>query len=210
MNKFFQMDSPVMSFLSWVADCLMLSVLWMVCSVPVITLVPATAALYCVALKMARKEESGILRDFFRSFRDNFKQGIALSFLFLLIGLVLLADLQLVSAAPGLWGTVAKIVFAGLAVCFFTVAIYTVALQAQFSNTIRQTLTNAALMSIHYTLNSVVVLGLHALPLAVALAAREVFMRTLPLWICLAPAAIACICARCFRRIFDSLIQDMQ
>ena len=57
MNKLFNMDSPFMIKLAKFADMVILSILWIVCCIPIFTIGPATAALYHVTLKLARKED---------------------------------------------------------------------------------------------------------------------------------------------------------
>ena len=72
------------------ADLVMLSLMWALCSIPLVTLGPATAALYDAAVKILRRGEAGnIYQRFFHSFRLNFKVG-ALTSLAVLAAAVLL------------------------------------------------------------------------------------------------------------------------
>lgn len=74
---------------------MLLSVLWLIGCVPVFTIGASTVALYYVAMKMVRDEEEGIVRRFFRAFRENFRQSIPVTLiLFLFIG-VLAADFHI-------------------------------------------------------------------------------------------------------------------
>ncbi len=66
-----------------VADILVLSLLWTVCSIPVCTLGPASAALYDCVVKCVRGSETPVYSRFFRIFRENLKVG-ALATLMLL------------------------------------------------------------------------------------------------------------------------------
>lgn len=52
-----------------IADVMMLSLLWIFCSLPVVTMGPATAALYDATVKCVRGEEKGTLSRYFRTFR---------------------------------------------------------------------------------------------------------------------------------------------
>ena len=75
------------------ADLVMLSLMWALCSIPLVTLGPATAALYDAAVKILRRGEAGnIYQRFFHSFRLNFKVG-ALTSLAVLAAAVLLYGL---------------------------------------------------------------------------------------------------------------------
>ena len=58
------------------ADLVMLSLMWALCSIPLVTLGPATAALYDAAVKILRRGEAGnIYQRFFHSFRLDLKVG---------------------------------------------------------------------------------------------------------------------------------------
>ena len=56
-------------------DLFLLSVFWLVCSLPVFTLGPATAALYRTVARCIRGSERKSWSLFFRTFRENFKVG---------------------------------------------------------------------------------------------------------------------------------------
>ena len=55
------------------------SLLWLLACVPLVTLVPATAALYYACMKAIRRDWGGPSAAFQTSFRENWKQGIGLS-----------------------------------------------------------------------------------------------------------------------------------
>ena len=46
MKRLLSIDNPIMRFIIKIFDCMILSVLWLVFSLPVITMGAATAALY--------------------------------------------------------------------------------------------------------------------------------------------------------------------
>ena len=77
-------NSPFLSFLQKVLDILLLGILWIVCSLPLISIAASSAALYHSTVKVVKKEYGSLFSDFFTTFRDNFKSGILLSVLHLL------------------------------------------------------------------------------------------------------------------------------
>lgn len=89
MGRFFDPNSGVMGFMSKVADVIILSILWFLCSIPVVTMGAATAALYYTAVKVIRRERSYLVASFFKSFKENFIQGTLIWILFLLVMAVL-------------------------------------------------------------------------------------------------------------------------
>ena len=56
------LDNIIVRALSRVFDLILLNILWLLCSVPFITIGASTTALYSVTLKMAAKEEGNIIR----------------------------------------------------------------------------------------------------------------------------------------------------
>ncbi len=58
MRRLFDLNSPLMSFLVKAFDCVCLSVLWVLFSLPVVTLGVASAALYTVVHRCLQKRKS--------------------------------------------------------------------------------------------------------------------------------------------------------
>ena len=58
-----------------IVDAALLSLFWIVCSLPVFTLGPATAALYKTSVKCLRGDETKSWSMFFLTFKENFKVG---------------------------------------------------------------------------------------------------------------------------------------
>ena len=73
-----------MKILETVANMLIVSFFWLVCSVPILTIVPASAALYHTSHKIIFSGRGqGVARDFFICFKDNFVQGLKLNLIVL-------------------------------------------------------------------------------------------------------------------------------
>lgn len=93
MGKLFSYDNPIWRFMGRVADVFVLTVLWALCSLPVLTMGASTSALYYVTLKMARGHEGYLIKSYMKAFRDNFKQATILWMLILAVGLFLGVDM---------------------------------------------------------------------------------------------------------------------
>lgn len=65
----------IIRILTRIFDLILLNILWLLTSIPVVTLGAATAALYSVLLSAAEKKEGYIVRDYWKAFRRNFKQS---------------------------------------------------------------------------------------------------------------------------------------
>lgn len=88
-QSLFNPDSTFFRFTGRVLDAVVLSVLFLLCCLPVVTIGPAASALYYSCVKYIRRGESGAYRGFFHAFRDNLRAGIPATVVFLLLGLAL-------------------------------------------------------------------------------------------------------------------------
>ena len=70
--------------MSRIADCILLSILWFVFSLPVITAGAATSALYYCVIKVLREDQGNTLSHFWKAFRANFKQSTIVTVMTLL------------------------------------------------------------------------------------------------------------------------------
>ncbi|MBO4396808.1 MAG: YesL family protein [Eubacterium sp.] len=75
LGRFFATDNPVMVTLSRIADMLWVSIIFLVFCIPVITIGDAITSLYYVCAKVIRHGQGYVWREFWRSFKMNFKQS---------------------------------------------------------------------------------------------------------------------------------------
>ena len=210
MSKWFDLDSPIMMALSRLADMFFLSVFWLVCCLPIITIGPSTAAMYYVALKWARKEDVKISAAFFDAFKKNFKQGVALNLIFLVAGIILGLDYIIMSAQDSTYGAISSVCFLVMGVWLLGIMFYAYPLQAQFYNTVRQTLINAAQLSVMKFPITVVIFVVNLFPVLILFISFELFVRTAPLWVLLAPGVAAYLNAKLLAKIFDKFIKSAE
>ena len=88
---FFSINGKFYSFMTKVADLMILSVLWLFTSLPVITLGASSSALYYSVIKVVREESDRPTKAYFRAFRDNFKQSTLITGGFLTVALLITA-----------------------------------------------------------------------------------------------------------------------
>jgi uncharacterized membrane protein YesL len=89
LRRFFDPEKGIWYGLGVLGDLLMLSMLWAVCCIPVLTVGSSTAALYDTAVHALRRKDDALLTRFFRTFKRELLSG-ALSTL--LWAAVLLAE----------------------------------------------------------------------------------------------------------------------
>lgn len=166
MAGFFSTDSKLYRFMSKLTDLVKLNILWLVFSIPVVTLGISTIAAYTVALKMAEGEEGYIGRDFLKAFKDNRKQGIPMSFITVLCLWVVYLDFQIYRAAEEN-AFVFLIIGIITAYVFVFSFLYVYPLLARYENTIVNSLKNSFRISMKYFLRSLLLVVLSAVETAV-------------------------------------------
>ncbi len=149
MFRLFNYDSPVMQFLSKAFDIMLLGILWLVCSLPVFTVGASTTAMYTVLFKLVKDDGYSVIRAFFNSFKENFKQATVIWLIAMTACAVLAADLFFVWVMSGNWLWMIVLGFLLiLAVLVLSMLLYVFPLQAYFANTVKNTIKNALLFSV--------------------------------------------------------------
>lgn len=149
MSKLFRMDSPLMRFLTKIADLMVLNILFCVTSIPLITIGASWTALYSVTLKMVRDEEGSVSRSYFRSFRQNFRQATLLWLGVLVVLTLLVLDIRVLNGMAG--GTAPGLLRVGveiLALLGIMVLQYLFPSLARFEASLADTLKNACMMAL--------------------------------------------------------------
>lgn len=143
------MDSPLMRFLTKIADLMVLNILFCVTSIPLITIGASWTALYSVTLKMVRDEEGSVSRSYFRSFRQNFRQATLLWLGVLVVLALLVLDIRVLNGMTG--GTAPGLLRVGveiLALLGIMVLQYLFPSLARFEASLADTLKNACMMAL--------------------------------------------------------------
>jgi len=145
-----------------------LNMMWMICSLPIITIGASTTALYSVTLKIADETESNITRQFIHAFRSNFKQSTRLWILLLIAGLLIGGDFYVVmhmrsmsSGSLAIMWTLNLALLIAVSIIYVVVLIYIFPLIARFENTDQAMLKNSLLIGIHYLFCTIVVAAIH-------------------------------------------------
>ena len=119
-RRFFDPESLVWKPLGYFGELVILSLLWALCSIPLVTLGPATAALYDTTVHAVRRKENDPFSRFFATFRRELKEGILLTLLCAAAALLLALLTALVfRALPSLYERGAIVSLVELLLVFF-------------------------------------------------------------------------------------------
>lgn len=146
--SFFNLDSPIMRFLTKMADLIILNILFLICCIPIVTIGAASTALYTVTMKSVRNEESYVTRSYFNAFKDNFKISTLSWLIALALGIILTLDFRILPSLPNTMAQILRMFLIAISLFYAIFMIYLFPYIARFENTLKGTLKNALMLGI--------------------------------------------------------------
>ena len=148
MRNVFDPEGPVMTALSKLSDLVFCNVLFILCSLPVVTIGASLTALYHCTLRIAADtEDTSIIRQFFKAFRRGFRRSTLLWLICLGAGTFLFLYSLAIKAMPAAWYRVYRTTWFLLLFLFLAGAQYLFPLQAACELDVKATLKTAWLLS---------------------------------------------------------------
>jgi len=83
------LENKVVVALTRVTDLIIISMYWLLLCIPIITIIPASTALYYAAVKAVRRDRGKLTTDFFKALKLNLKQGMLISVIYIVMGVIL-------------------------------------------------------------------------------------------------------------------------
>jgi len=158
-------DGKLFRILEVVTAFFQLNILWLVLCMPVITIFPATVAMYCVARQWNLHKDYSVFRPFFQYFKDNFKQSFGLGLIWLVFSGLCFLDFHLMRNFGSFQYILLPILtLMGILMLFISIFIFPTI--ANFEISWLNAIKNSLFFSIRYlftTLAAVLYIGLMAL-----------------------------------------------
>ena len=206
MKNLFHLDNPVFQVLTRIADLAMLSVVCIVCCLPVVTIGPALVALHKTVYDLTIERGSGILRTYFRAFRENLRQGIIAGLLGLLAVAAAVCDIILLRLYyKGSAYTLLICLLYLLSFLILGVLAYLLPLIGRYENKLSQHFQNALILCIRFLPKTIAMVFIHLLPLLMALFLPNMLVFTLPFWLFIGLGFFAQADAFLLRPVFEML-----
>lgn len=159
LMKLFHMDNPVFSFISRIGDVMLLSFLWLITSLPIITLGASTTALFDCCIRIIRSRDSSVIKDYFKAFKSNFKQATVIFLIMAAVGGVIFADMYFWAHSELPFATFMNAISIGIAILFCATLLFVFPVQAVFENTVKATIRTAFLMLLKHWTTTVALLA---------------------------------------------------
>ncbi|MDO4275535.1 MAG: DUF624 domain-containing protein [Eubacteriales bacterium] len=201
------MDNKFFVFMGRVADLIILNLLCLICCIPIVTAGASITAMYYVTLKMARDEESYIVRSFFKSFKENFKQATIINVIMLATAVMLFLDLNIVNNMEGTMYKVLFCIFIAFTFLYALLFLYIYPVLSKFYNTVKNTFVNAFLMAIRHLPYTFLMLVISLIPVAILfIPSFQVQSILIMLFILMGFATVAYFNSKFLVKIFDNYV----
>ena len=204
MGNIFGINSPLTKFMSKLVDLVVLNILWLVFSIPIVTIGASTAALYRSCDKL-RKDDGKLLQNFWQAFRSSFRSATLFCIAMLIVGGAIIWNYYLLYT----WSFSFKTVFLVLNICI--TVLYTIInswyypLLVNYDNTVVKTALNAVVLGISNPTSTMTIVILNLIPVALLLFKTDWFIRSIYFWTFVGIAAIAYLNSSVFQQVFIRL-----
>ena len=135
---FFDTDKPFWAAVCRIPELVALTFFWFICCIPIVTIIPSCTALFDAIARCTAEGDKGSFTRFFRTFKNELKQGIPITLFWLVLAVVMLYGNDLMEYNAGLnpdkyqlLAVAYKLNF----VVFFGVLAWIVPMQSRFINT---------------------------------------------------------------------------
>lgn len=186
------------------ADLISLNLLFLLCSIPVVTMGAASTAMH-YALRRWQEEQGSILRDFWKSLKQNFGQATLLWLLFLALAAVMGLNFWII----GFWTGPVYYVFMVLLMVMAYILLLWVTMVfpflARFDNSTGQIAKNALLLALFSPARSFCALIINLFPIIFAILLPKLFLLASVLWLLILYSASGLLIQFLFAPVFDKI-----
>lgn len=131
MKNFFNSENFLWQWFAHLADYFLLSCMWLIGCIPVVTAGTACIALYDTVAHCIRGKEPDMFRRFLRTYKNELGRGIVLTLIWAVIAAVLGAAYQIVSQSAG--GSLIQVVCFFLLLLPLGIVCWAVAIESRFT-----------------------------------------------------------------------------
>lgn len=207
--KLLDPDSPIMSFLARVADLVILNVLWLLCCLPVVTAGASTTAMHHVVRHLQEESISSVTRDFFRSFKSDFRQATPVYLLLLIPTAAVVMNAWILSAqSSDVVPVYVRAIWMVSALMLTFVVSFVYPVMAYFDDTVWKTLRTAAVLAVAKLPRTVLISAINLLPIIMLFVSLPFFLRSSIFWLLIGGSLTAYLNMLILRPVFKKIIDE--
>ena len=207
MDNLFEYDNKFFEVLGKITDIIILNLLCIVSCMPIITIGASITATYFVALQMVRDEETYIIREFIKRFKENFIFSTKVWSIILIIGLVLSFDFYISRLILNEYMRITlQFILTIVSIIFIFLLTYVFPIISKFENTIKNTMINSILISIQHLPKTIFMVFINLSPIILTLILSNYWGHILFFYTVMGFASITYINSIFFNKIFEKYI----
>ena len=158
-------DNVVHIALNKIGYIVISNLLFVLCSLPLITAGPALTALYHCTLRTVKGNNNGTVKTFFRAFRQNFVQSFILWLGILAFGFILFLNTRFLIQTDSGYGKMFFYLSGAILGLLVIITLYAFPVIAAFSGTLKNQLKNSFLFAFMHFPSTLVIAVISILPL---------------------------------------------
>lgn len=189
--KLFRYDSGLFRVLSLLGDLILLNILWILTSIPLVTIGASTSALYTITMKIVAGEEGYVIKPYFSAFLRNFKQATILWIICAAIGAWIWFFFSVARSMDSSLGRTLQLMEAAVLIILILALLYLFPMQSRYQNSIKGLLYNSFYLSLRYLPYSLLMLVIAVSPFLLLALFQEAFNIIMAIWISLGVSGTA-------------------
>ena len=132
MNVIKKGEETILSYVHKVGQIIIVSVLWLISCLPIITIGAASSAMYYTIVKVIRREYGYIHKEYLRAFKRNLKNGCIFTTIFLLWGWILYFNRMYMGQEGSSTGRYFTMIYDVLSCISFAIIVYLFPILSRF------------------------------------------------------------------------------
>lgn len=183
-------------------DLVLANLLFVLCSVPLVTIGPSFTALYHCTIRIVKGNNAGTLKTFFRAFKQNFKQSIIVWLIAILVAAVLYTNFNFLNQLDNSLAHILLYLTFTLVLLLVIMNLYIYPTIAAFEGTLKTLLKNAFIFASLNLFKTILMLILWTLPMAITLVDVQLQPLYVFCWFFFLFSTLTYICSFMFYKMF--------
>ena len=161
--KGFGLDGKLFKGLTKAGDFLILALITFIFCIPVVTIGASLTAAFYSGMKLVKDEENYVFKDFIKSFKENFLQGLIVEIILAAVGLLLFLDIRACAywaftGSGSMIGTIFMYAIVGCAIVWAGVVLYAFAMLSRYDDKALRILKNSLILCVHHLPQTIVMM----------------------------------------------------
>lgn len=207
MDNLFRYDNKFFEALGKISNIVILNLLCIVSCLPIITIGASVTATYFIAMQIVKDEESYIIKEFIKRFKENFIISTKIWIIMMIIGGVLCFDFYISKLIINEYmRIILQFILLIISIIFVFSITYVFPIASKFENTVKNTMINSILISIQHLPQTIVMTLVNLSPIILIFMLSDYWGQILFFYTVIGFAVIAYINSIFFNKIFKQYI----